>query len=187
MIESLDRFLSLHSVIWLLPIAFMFHDLEEIIMIEAWMQRNREDLHNLLPGRILKWMEKGFSVQTSSFAVAVTFILFGISFCSVWAGVVLEQGGSMLPFAGALAIFFVHAFTHIGQSVILRRYTPGVVTTIIIVIPYSVYTYYRLISEGILTWKMSALGLPLGIVCVIPLLWLGHKTGKCMDKSRAEL
>jgi hypothetical protein len=183
MIEILDQLISIHTVIWLLPIAFMFHDLEEIVTVEAWMQRNRADLHKRLPARIVKAVERDLSMETASFAVAVSFMLLGVSLSTVWAGISLDHGGSMLPFAGALAVFFVHSFTHMGQAIALRRYTPGVVTSIVIVLPYSVYTYYRLVADELLTWKMAALGFPVGLICAAPLLLLGHKVGKRINNS----
>ncbi|MGE8207805.1 HXXEE domain-containing protein [Heyndrickxia sp. NPDC080065] len=50
-----------------------------------------------------------------------------------------------------LAIFFLHAFTHLGQAIYLKSYTPGVMTSIILILPYSFYTYYRLLSSDIIT------------------------------------
>lgn len=189
MIEMLDEVLSVHTVIWLLPIAFMFHDLEEIVMVEAWIKKNRADLHNRLPARIIRVIERDLSMETASFAVAVCFMLLGVSIATVWAGVSLDRGGSMLPFAAALAVFFVHAFMHMGQALVLRRYTPGVLTSIAIVLPYSVYAYHRLLADGVLTWKLAALGVPVGFICAAPLLLLGHWVGKHvnMNKNSVEL
>jgi hypothetical protein len=178
MLTILDEFLSLHTVIWLMPIMFMFHDLEEIVTVEAWLLRNRSDLERVLPSRIYKSMEKQFSMETASFAVAVSFMLLGVSFATVWAGAVLDLGGSMLPFSGALAVFFIHAFMHVGQALVLGRYTPGVVTSMLLVLPYSAYAYYRLLSDGLLTWKLVLLGLPVGFLLAAPLLLLGHWVGK---------
>lgn len=166
------------TAIWLLPIMFMFHDLEEIVTVEGWLLRNRSDLARLLPARIYKSMESQFSMDTMSFAIAVSFMLLGVAFATVWAGAALDLGGSMLSFAAALAVFFLHAFMHIGQALVLRRYTPGVVTSILLVIPYSAYAYYRLLSEGLFTWKLVLLGVPVGFLCAVPLLLLGQWAGK---------
>lgn len=50
-----------------------------------------------------------------------------------------------------LALFFAHVFTHIGQAVYLGKYTPGVITSIILVFPYCLYAYYRLLGEAVIT------------------------------------
>ncbi|WNQ12262.1 HXXEE domain-containing protein [Paenibacillus aurantius] len=183
MFPWLNQVLSLHTVIWLLPIVFMFHDLEEIVTVEPFMRRNRMEIEKRLPSGIGKRLNKIFGMRTGSFAVAVGFMLLGVSFCTVWAGIALDQGGSLLPFAAALAVFFAHSFTHLGQSVLLRRYTPGVATAVLLVLPYSIYAYYRLFSADLLTWATAELGLLLGVGGVIPLLWLGHKTGTRLFKN----
>ncbi|CAM2858771.1 HXXEE domain-containing protein [Paenibacillus sediminis] len=183
MITWLDHLLSIHTVIWLFPIAFMFHDLEEIVMVESWMKRNRAHLYNLLSARMVNVMERNFSMSTASFAVAVSVMLIGVSYAAVSAGLSVDHGGSMLPFAGALAVFFLHAFTHIGQAIYVQRYTPGVLTSIIIVLPYSVYAYYRLFGDSLITWKIALLGIPVGFLCGALLLSIGHFTGRLIKNS----
>ncbi|QPA32310.1 HXXEE domain-containing protein [Thermaerobacillus caldiproteolyticus] len=70
-----------------------------------------------------------------------------------------------------LAIFFAHVFTHIGQTFYLKKYTPGVITSIILVLPYSLYAYYRLLKEQVISggdilWSI------LGMCIAVPFLFL---------------
>jgi hypothetical protein len=40
---------KLETLMWLLPIVFMFHDFEEIIMFKPWMNANYAALEKRLP------------------------------------------------------------------------------------------------------------------------------------------
>jgi uncharacterized membrane protein YeaQ/YmgE (transglycosylase-associated protein family) len=69
-----------------------------------------------------------------------------------------------------LFIFFAHVFTHIGQALYLKKYTPGVITSIIIVLPYSSYAYYRFLKEQVISgtdilWSM------IGAIILLPILF----------------
>jgi hypothetical protein len=48
-----------------------------------------------------------------------------------------HTGGRSRLYQAALAGFGLHATTHIGRSVALRRYTPGMVTAPLVVAPFS--------------------------------------------------
>ena len=76
------------------------------------------------------------------------------------------------PFLVALAIFFLHVFTHVGQAILLRMYTPGVTTSVLLVLNYSLYTSYRLIGSGTVGWDDIIPSLVLASLLLPPLLWL---------------
>ena len=44
MLGTLHQFFDLQTLIWLLPIIFIFHDLEEIITIESSMAANKGNI-----------------------------------------------------------------------------------------------------------------------------------------------
>lgn len=126
-------------LIALLPIVFMIHDLEEIIMFEPWLTKNREELNRRFP-KMERFMAKNslFDLSTSAFAVAVmqefllisaaTFVSLYFDDYSVW-------------FAAFMA-YFVHLFMHIGQWVLFRKYVPVIITSIL-TMPYCIYVFLR--------------------------------------------
>ncbi|MGE7931608.1 HXXEE domain-containing protein [Viridibacillus arvi] len=73
--------------------------------------------------------------------------------------------------------FFLHAFTHIGQSVILRSITPGVFTSLIVIIPYSIILYRSLLVNKVFTWEIIFVCLPFCLL-IIPFALLAHWVGK---------
>jgi|GEM_PF-6596281 hypothetical protein len=36
--------ISTNTLIWLFPIAFIFHDLEELVFLQPWLKKNAEDI-----------------------------------------------------------------------------------------------------------------------------------------------
>ncbi|EIJ82021.1 hypothetical protein PB1_03750 [Bacillus methanolicus PB1] len=166
LLEWLNAKIHIISVFWLFPILFMFHDFEEILTVEKWTKQNKEQVLAVLPQSVRKYFYSSFKMTTLQFAQDVFWV-----FLSITAGTILAVIFSFYYiFLVFLAIFFAHVFTHIGQAIYLKKYTPGVITSILLVLPYSLYAYYRLlieqvISGGDILWSV------LGMCIVVPILF----------------
>ncbi len=78
----------------------------------------------------------------------------------------VRSSGRSAFFRGALLAFGAHGFSHIGASVVTGRYTTGVVTAPVVVIPYWLWARGVLREHGIADQDgparvMAALNLPL--------------------------
>ncbi|GFN33566.1 HXXEE domain-containing protein [Paenibacillus xylaniclasticus] len=161
------------TLIWLFIVAFLLHDLEEIIMVEFWAKKNKEKVLRKVPESIQADLSKMLTITSGQFAVAVLleFIIF-IPFTYIAA----EQG-KYFVFLAINSLFFLHVFTHVGQSLYLRMYTPGVVSAVAIIMPYTMYLFYKLISCELVTMKQILLSAPVGLL-VIPIVFVGHELGR---------
>ena len=56
--------------------------------------------------------------------------------------------GNMYFFTIMLLIFFILSIIHVGQSIILRSITPGVITSIVIIFPYSIIMFNSLSNDS---------------------------------------
>ena len=169
----LDAHISIESLSWLFLAVFMIHDLEEIIWIEPWFKKNYKKVAHAIPGTAQSLLKSMASITSSQFAVAVgiEFILFiPITF---WAA----EYHQFFIFIGVNSILFLHVFTHIGQSLYVKMVTPGVITAILIVLPYSVYLFYRLLNESLIDWNLILQSIPIGLI-VLPVVLVGHFIGK---------
>ena len=165
--------MSIPTLVWLFIVAFLIHDLEEIIWVGPWIEKNRTDVIKKVPGFMKKRLENLFQINSSQFAVAVLLeLIVFIPFTFMAAG-----QGKFLVFLAFNSLFFIHVFTHLGQSIYLRRYTPGVVTAVIITLPYGLFLFYRLLSDGLVSWSQVLLSIPLGLL-MLPVVLVGHKLGK---------
>ncbi|MCC3357082.1 HXXEE domain-containing protein [Bacillus sp. REN16] len=172
----MEQWFDIQTLIWLFPIMFILHDFEEIIMVESWMKRNSTKIYNVLPKRFADRVIKQFSMSTAQFAVAVLIIFLFVSSSTVMANQYVIQGllGNIYIFTIITLVFFLHAFTHIGQSIILRSVTPGAFTSLIVIIPYSLVLYRSLLVNEIITWKTIFLSLPYCLLIIPIVLLLSH-------------
>lgn len=164
---------TIQTLIWFFLVAFLLHDLEEIILVEPWIKKNKNKVISKIPERLHSRLDKLLNITSSKFTVAVLleFIIF-IPFTFIAA----EQG-KYFVFLSFNTLFFLHVFTHLGQSLYLKMYTPGVVSAIFITLPYSIYLFYRMIAEQLVTWDQILLSIPLGII-IIPVILIGHEFGR---------
>ena len=163
----MGQWLNVQTLIWLFPIAFVLHDLEEIIMVERWMDKNRHVIYDKLPKKIADKVIKQFSMSTEQFSVAVFVIFIFVSSSTYMASQYINDGplGNMYFFTIMLLIFFIHVFIHVGQSIILRSITPGVITSIVIIFPYSIIMFSSLFENQMITWNTIYVSLPFIIGC----------------------
>ena len=77
-------------IMMLLPVVFVIHEYEEIIMFRRWIDRNREELRKRFPKIESFFTRRGhLDYSTATFAVGTAheFILISIVSCySVWSG-----------------------------------------------------------------------------------------------------
>jgi hypothetical protein len=173
MIAWLDSILSLQSIIWLFLAAFILHDFEEIIVVEPWIKKNYQHLLDAAPPAFKRTVESFYDITSGQFAVAVL-IEFIVFIPTTWFAAETDHNLLFLAFN---VVLFLHVFTHLGQSLILKKYTPGVVTALVITLPYSLYLFYRLFQAGSADWQTLWISLPIGVV-LLPIVLQGHKIGK---------
>ena len=134
----------------LLPIIFIFHDMEEIVGIERFYSKNRW-LFERYP-KILR-SYKGLTHMGFSAAVYEEFIpFFGVSLLAyyfpgqvvfaLWYGIFVALAG--------------HFLIHIGQALAIRKYIPCVITSLIC-LPVSIVILVK--SASFIEWNAFAVAI----------------------------
>ncbi len=166
-----------HTLIWLFPIAFICHDFEELILGEPWMRKNADEINARLKNRIPAFVSKqiGAVLQKTTTELTLTVsLIFAMTLLSAFLAAEYGAYGFFLLASGS---FFLHGFMHVGQAILLRRYIPAAITSVIVVIPYGLILYSNLIREG----KVDLSGLPfyflLAIVLTVPFILVMHVVG----------
>jgi hypothetical protein len=172
-----------HTLIWLFPIAFMFHDFEEILFWELWLSKNGAEVRNRVPAFLTGQVDAIVGKSTAQFAFPVL-LIFSLTVLSSFLAVEYESYGFFLMASGA---FFLHGFMHIGQAIALRRYVPAAITSALIAIPYGLILYGRLIHERIVSVPGLLVYFLLSIVLIVPLILIMHKVGDVLYKKAVEL
>jgi len=143
LIELLNSF-SFRSIIWLIPIIMLLHELEE------W--------------NILEWYKKNYIDLPMSTKQSIRIWLLGISFVGfIWTAIAY-----LIP-NPAIAAFFIIlfiAFTlqnglqHLYWLLYFKTYSPGFVFSFLLGIPVNVYICYRILEENLLpVWTIIVVNL----------------------------
>lgn len=156
-------------LLWLVPIFLTIHNIEEAPLMEGWSKR--------LPTKI------PLTITTRQFVIAVTFLTlagFVLTYYSVeYLG---DQTGYLLVL-GIQAILLFNAFIpHIATTIRFRIYSPGVITSILITLPFSFYLFRRAFDENILSWDQFWILLGIAPFAATILAFLTLQIGKTLDK-----
>ncbi len=170
------------TIVWLLPIVFMFHDFEEIIFFKSWIAKNKKTLSKRFPklSRRLLGRFENLSVQAFSLAVAEEFVL--LSLVTVLS-VVFE---SYLFWFGIFMGFFIHLLIHLIQWFVFRKYIPAIFTSIISLI----YCFFALNfilrnnlfeKQEIIVWTFMGFGI------IVINIFFAHKLAELFNKREKRI
>jgi hypothetical protein len=173
LVRELDRRLDWRMLLCLLPVVGLIHDGEEWLTLPAFSYQ----LAAKLPAPVAKLVP----VTPTQFAVSVG-LLFGLSvLVAGLAASAPHPGWRLLVFDILLAGRGLNGVSHLGQAVLFRGYTPGVITAVGVVWPYVFYVFGRLWRERRLSRTDLAWALGLGAALTLPIIlavlalgkWLG--------------
>ena len=165
--------------ILLLPIIFIFHDMEEVVGFGYFFKKNH-DLYDRFP-RVTK-AYRNFKTEGFAAAVYEEFIpFFGVSLLayyfpnkvliSMWYGLFLALAG--------------HFIIHIGQTIYLRKYIPSFVTSLIC-LPVSVNILLRC-TRVMMFNTVTILIIIVSILLMMINLKLAHKLAHFVNDRMKEL
>lgn len=155
------------------PLAFIVHDVEEIVVQHKWMLTHKEDLLRRFPrARRIVFHLSGLSTKAFSIAVLEELVLLLIATAYILVG---EPCAKELWIALFLA-FSIHFVIHLVQGIIVRDYVPGLITSILL-IPYSLFCIDCICGET--SYGKIALLAAIGLATIAANLrfahWLGNK------------
>ena len=164
--------------IWLLPVIFMFHDMEEIIGISGWIRKNYSRIVDRFPAaeRILSTYKE---ITTAGMAVAVyeeLLVLLIICLLTDLTEIPILPG----IWFGVLLGFTLHRFIHIAQAMQIRSYIPALITSILS-IPPSIWLVVRS-AAYIPMDALIILGIIVGIAGVAVNLKFAHMIGQWFQR-----
>ncbi|WP_227997836.1 HXXEE domain-containing protein [Nocardia australiensis] len=119
--------------------AWAIHDIEEWLAIGSWGQGHGGDKNSRGGLRL-----PAPSTEQERTAIALMAVIFAAA-----AANGVRTGGRSRWFQATLAGFGLHGFGHIALSVAARGYTPGVITTPLVVFPFAGWAWKQLGKRGI--------------------------------------
>jgi hypothetical protein len=141
--------LSINTLIWLLLVAFICNDGEELLTAGVWVRKNQEK-YSFAPKAMQLDLNKPLTAQ---FAVAVAVIGAAVLSATIVGAQTFAATGRLHGlFVGALVLIFLDGVKHILLSIGLRGYSSGVVSAALVQVPYSVFALHQFLATGLLTW-----------------------------------
>ena len=124
------------TLLSLLPLFFLLHELEEILMACPWIRKNSTTMYRRFPkmGRIIREMEQ---MTTKKFTVIATEEFLIVSVCTL----VSLLTGNPASWYCCLAAFSTHLIIHIVQFVVWRGYIPAIISTALC-LPYCIWAIH---------------------------------------------
>jgi hypothetical protein len=166
-------------VLWLLPLSWLVHDIEELVAIEGWSDRWRD-----APGMSTlqrRLVERMVSTRRR-FAVAVALVGCVVVGATV-AGVLEPDGIGILVYTTVLGGYSLHGFVHVGGSLVFRGHTPGLLTAVSLVIPVPVTLYRRLLGAGLLAPEVAVATGVVGFVVFLPVVVLANRLAARIERT----
>ena len=163
----------MENLLWLFPVIFMLHEMEEIIGFGPWLDKNQAILDKY--PRIAAAYEH---FSPSGFAVAVL---------EEYLVVIIITGASLyfanyLVWLGAFIAFSLHLLIHLIQSILIREYIPALASSLVL-LPPSILIIKQVIDQtnysllSLLIWTL------LGLIFMVVNLAFAHQLMRLVTKS----
>jgi hypothetical protein len=177
--------MSLESTLWLVLVAFMIHDFEEIVFLPRWCGALPSSARRRIPPFMLRSLPSTAAQGSEGFAFQV-WILFALIALSVLGCVELH----LYTLIAAMALIAAaHGVGHCVQALVLRSYIPAVATAIPAT-AYWIYAVYALAARGLVRWEFlpwACLGvLAVGLPAFIGVKLLANRVFKQSGESKSE-
>lgn len=169
------------------PIAFIFHDFEEIILGEPWLRKHAVKIKARIKKRAPDFLARQMSAALDKSATELSLSI-SLIFCLTFLATFLAIEYSYYSlFLLASSMFFLHGFVHLGQAIVLRRYTPALITSVVIVIPYGLVLFQQLLDKRIVHLPGLLINFLLAIILMLPFMLVMHQVGNYLYKETVRL
>jgi hypothetical protein len=158
-------------LLWLVPFILTIHNIEEAPFMEGWSKRLPLKIHP--------------TVSTRQFVIAVIFLTLA-GFLVTYLGVeyFADRTGYVIVL-GIQAILLFNVFVpHLATTIRFRMYSPGVITAILITLPFSYYLFQRALHEKIINWNQFWMLLGIAPFAMVSLAFISLQIGKVLDSKK---
>lgn len=162
---------TMSFLVWTLPILYMLHDFEEIILAEAWASRYKKEINQCFGNNQPFGLNYASNYQTPSFA-SVIYLSFSTYTILSLLCILLQN---YVLWIGAFVPIFLHfILIHIGICFKFKHYVPGLITSILFIGPslLCLVTAQQLLHYSLSIWIVASL---VGSFCSLFLMKCLHR------------
>ncbi|HEX8174841.1 MAG TPA: HXXEE domain-containing protein [Pyrinomonadaceae bacterium] len=152
--------MSRKLLLWLVPVFLTIHNLEEALTMPAFIEKRNASV----PGGLRQIIPPVTYRQFLTALIIITIIPYLVAL--VWLG--REWAAYLL--VGLQVVLLINVFAHSLMAISLGGYTPGLITALLINLPFSLYLLRRAVYERWMSKKAVAWMFPLGLLIHGPVL-----------------
>lgn len=125
------------TLLFLLPLFFLVHELEEILMACPWIKKNSTAMRRRFPkfGPVIRKMKQMTTQKFAAIATEEFLIVSTCTFVSAWTG-------NPAAWYCCLTAFGIHLIVHVAQFIAWRRYIPAIASTTLC-LPYCIWAIHE--------------------------------------------
>ncbi len=166
--NPLDK-ISFIQLLWGVPIFLAIHNLEEAPFMEEWYKGLPLPVHPI--------------VSTKQFVAAVSLLTvagFAVTYFGIYSS---NQSIGISIILGIQMVMLVNVFMpHLATAIRFRKYSPGMVTGLLLNLPFSIYLFQRAMQEGFMSWQLVWMLLAITPFASIALITISLRFGKWLVK-----
>jgi hypothetical protein len=147
------------KLVWAVPLTIIIHNTEEALTMPRWIME-------YLPAVALRFYIRISRVPTAEelrTALAITALVsLLVAFIAFLSG---PRSLALYLLAGIQGTMLANAFfPHLIGSIVLRGYTPGVITAVVVIIPFSLFWFRRILQRGFAERRPLIIALIVGVL-----------------------
>ena len=149
--------MSRNALLWLVPVFITIHNLEEGLFMPPFLQTRNSSipsgLRSLLP-----------PITYRQFLIALI-IMTVPPYLIAWLGKLkCEHSVDVYLLLGLQVVMLYNVLAHVAMAAVMGGYAPGVVTALIINLPFSVYLMRRALKERWVPRRVLVSLFPIGLI-----------------------
>ncbi len=152
------------TALWLVPVLFLLHNCEEGITMRATL----EEVHSGMPRFLRVFLPPVTYEQFLIYLVLLTAVALG---CALFGQLERDRSWGVYVLVGLQIVLLINVFGHITTLVVLRHYTAGLATSLLVNLPFSLYLLRRAIREEWVGRRGFVLLIPAAVVVHTPVLF----------------
>jgi hypothetical protein len=146
----------------MIPIAFLFHNLEELWFMDDWVNFYTNN-------RNFRFLENLFQFDT----VAVAMVLLTLVVTCILLLQYRKRNKITLNLTIlCICLLFFNSITHLGQFLFLQKYVPGLLSAAFLIMPLTFYSLYLFITNKMVMLKIGITYLAVSVLTMGPIIIL---------------
>lgn len=152
--------MSRKTLLWLVPVFLTLHNLEEALLMPAFIEKRNASVQGAMRGIVPPVTYKQFLIAL----IIITVIPYLVAL--LW----LNRGWAVYLLVGFQVVMLINVFAHTLMALFLRGYAPGLVTAVLVNLPFSLYLLRRAVGDRWMSKRAVVWMFPLGLLIHGPAL-----------------